>query len=61
MLVAANAHLDRLDEARRYLSELQRINPTLTITKLRLGQHARDPWRVEVLFQGLRLAGLPED
>ncbi len=61
MLVAANAHLDRLDEARRYLDELLRINPGFTIATMRLGQHARDPWRVDVLFQGLRLAGLPED
>jgi TolB-like protein len=60
MLAAAHAQLNRLDEARRYLAELVRINPTLSISKLRLGQHARDPWRVEVVFQGLRLAGLPE-
>jgi TolB-like protein/Tfp pilus assembly protein PilF len=61
MLVAANAHLGRLDEARRHLAELLQINPTLTISRLRLAQRARDPWRVEVLFEGLRRAGMRED
>lgn len=60
MLVAGHAHLKQLDEARRHLDELLKLDPDLTISKLRLGQHARDPWRVEVLFEGLRLAGLPE-
>lgn len=60
MLVASNAHLGRFDDARLYLNELLKLDPLLTIARLRLGQHARDPWRVEVVFDGLRLAGLSE-
>ena len=60
MLAAGNAHLGRLEEARDYARELLRLNPDLTITRLRIGQHARDSRRVEVLFDGIRLAGIPE-
>ncbi len=60
MLAAGNAHLRRLDEARHYARELLRLNPDLTIARLRLGQHARDMRRVEIVFEGLRLAGFPE-
>lgn len=61
MLVAANAHLGRLDEARRYLAELQRIAPGVTIERIRAGQPAKDPSRLGPILAGLRLAGLPED
>ena len=60
MLIAGNAHLGRMEEAHHYVAELQRLNPGLTISRLRLGQRARDMRRVEVLFEGLRLAGMPE-
>jgi Flp pilus assembly protein TadD len=60
MLAAANAHLGRLEEARRGAAELLRLNPPLTVAGLKFGQHARDPRRVEVIFEGLRLAGFPE-
>ena len=60
MLVAGNAHLGRVDEARSFLRDLLEINPALTVSRLRLGQHARDMRRVEVIFDGLRLAGMPE-
>jgi len=60
MLAAGNAHLGRLEEARDYARELLGLNPDLTIARLRVGQHARDSRRVEVLFDGLRLAGIPE-
>jgi len=60
MLIAGNAHLGRLEEARHYLDGLLRLTATVTISQLRLGQHARDMQRVEVLFDGMRLAGMPE-
>lgn len=58
MLVAGNAHLGRLKEAQRHLAELMQIDPLLTIAKLRLGQHARDSRRVEVVLEGLLMAGM---
>lgn len=60
MLIAANAHLGRMDEARRYLTELQRIAPGVTIERIRAGQPAKDSSRLAAILSGLRLAGLPE-
>lgn len=61
MLIAANAHLGRLDEARRYLAELTGRVPGLTIERIRAGQPAKDPARLAAILDGLRIAGLPED
>jgi Flp pilus assembly protein TadD len=58
MLVAANAHLGRLDEARRFLGGLLRMTPRVTIAGIRAGQPAKDPSRIEPVLDGLRLAGL---
>ena len=60
MLVAANAHLGRLDEARRHLAEFRRLMPEVTVASIRAGQPARDPRRIAPILVGLRLAGLPE-
>ena len=61
MLVAANAHLGRMDEARRHLAELRRLAPEVTVASIRAGQCAKDPGRIEPILTGLRLAGLPEE
>ncbi len=61
MLVAANAHLGRMDEARRHLAELRRLAPEVTVASIRAGQCAKDPGRIEPILAGLRLAGLPEE
>jgi TolB-like protein len=60
ILIAANAHLGRMDEARRLLADLQQRAPGLTITRIRNGQPAKDPERSAAILQGLRMAGLPE-
>ena len=60
MLIAANAHLGHLDEARRFLRDLQRIEPGVTVASIRAGQPAKDPSRVAAILEGLRLAGLDE-
>ena len=60
MLIAANARLGRLDTARDHLAELLRLNPSATITRIRDGQPAKDPGRIEPVLDGLRLAGLPD-
>jgi len=60
MLAAASAHLGRMNEARRYVAELRRIAPAVTIERIRDGQPAKDPERLAAILDGLRLAGLPE-
>jgi TolB-like protein len=60
MLIAANAHLGRMDEARRHLAEFRRLAPDVTVASIRAGQCARDPGRIEPILDGLRRAGLPE-
>ena len=60
MLIAANAHLGRMDEAQRYLVQFRRIAPDVTIARIRAGQPAKDPSRLAAILEGLRLAGLEE-
>jgi TolB-like protein len=60
MLIAANAHLGRQVEAQRYVEELRRLAPGITVAKIRSGQPAKEPERTVALLEGLRLAGLPE-
>jgi hypothetical protein len=60
MLIAANAHLGRAVEAHRFLNELDTIAPGLTISRIRAGQPAKDPGRIEPILEGLRRAGMPE-
>jgi adenylate cyclase len=59
MLIAAHAHLGRMDEARRYLGKLQAMSPGITVARIREGQPAKDPGRVAAVLEGLRMAGLP--
>jgi adenylate cyclase len=60
MLIAANAHLGRMDEARRYRERLQVLSPGVSLSRIRRGQHTADPDRIDVLIDGMRIAGLPE-
>jgi len=60
VMIAANAHLGRMTEARRYLEALQRLSPGVTIRRIREAQPDRDPTRKAAVVEGLRLAGLPE-
>ncbi len=60
MLIAANAHLGRLAEARHWREELQVLLPDTSLARIRHGQRMKDPRRIEVLIDGMRLAGLPE-
>ena len=57
VLIAANAHLGRMDEARRFLENLKRNSPGVTIASIKAAQHARDPSRHAAILEGLRLAG----
>lgn len=60
MLTAANAHLGRMAEARHFLAQLHLLAPGVTLAKLRTGQPDRFADRMQAVFDGLRLAGMPE-
>ncbi|SCW86934.1 TolB amino-terminal domain-containing protein [Rhizobium mongolense subsp. loessense] len=60
VLIAANAHLGREEEAQRYLRELRHVAPEVTIARIKAGQPAKDPTRIAALLEGLRKAGLVE-
>jgi tetratricopeptide (TPR) repeat protein len=60
MLVAANAHLGRMDEARRRLAIFLSMHPKATIAAVRATQPDYDPTRIAAIIEGLRIAGLPE-
>lgn len=57
-LIAANAHLGRMEEAGRILAEYRRVAPGVTIASIRAGQPAKYPDRIEPVLEGLRLAGM---
>jgi TolB-like protein/class 3 adenylate cyclase/Flp pilus assembly protein TadD len=60
VLAFANAHLGRLDDARAAAAKLQSLLPGITVTKYKDLVRFRDPARLAVVQEGLRLAGLPE-
>ncbi|MDQ0558229.1 TolB-like protein/class 3 adenylate cyclase/Flp pilus assembly protein TadD [Rhizobium mesoamericanum] len=60
MLIAANARLGRMEEARRHLAKLLAISPGVTVASIRAGHAAKLPERIEPILEGLLLAGMPE-
>lgn len=60
-LIAANSYLGRFEEALRWLTALQVISPGVTVASVRRGFVCKDSRRVEIITEGLRLAGMPED
>lgn len=61
VLIAANAHLSRMEEARHYLRELKKLAPAVTIARIKAGQPVKDPSRIDAVLEGLRRAGLEEE
>ena len=59
MLIAGNAYLGRMEDAGRHLAALRIISPKVSLSRIRRGQHAKDPQRIDVLLEGMRLAGMP--
>jgi adenylate cyclase len=57
----ANAYLGQMDEAREAARKLKEISPHVSLARIKRGQHSRYPHRIDVLIQGMRLAGVPED
>jgi adenylate cyclase len=60
ILIAANVHLGRLDEARRLLAVYRAIDPSVTLSSVRAGRPNAHPERAAFVLEGLRLTGLPE-
>jgi TolB-like protein/Tfp pilus assembly protein PilF len=60
ILIAANAQLGNMVEARRRVSEFRAMVPEVTISTIVAGQPRKDPTRLAALLEGLRLAGMPE-
>jgi TolB-like protein/Tfp pilus assembly protein PilF len=60
LLASANGHLGKSAEAKSWLAALEALLPGTTIASIRRGQHMRDPSRIEIVLDGLRLAGMPE-
>ncbi len=60
MLIAANAYLGQMAEARRHVAALRRLVPGVTVARIRRGQPAMIPARLERLLDGLRRGGLPD-
>lgn len=60
MLIAANAHLGRLPEARRRVAEFRAMVPEVTIATITSGQPGKDDTRLAAIIEGLRMAGMPE-
>lgn len=60
MLIAANARLGRMEEARRHLANLLALSPDVTVSSIRAGQAAKLPERIEPVLEGLLLAGMAE-
>ena len=60
MLIAANAHLGRLDIARKWLGLLLEKWPGVTVATIRAGQPSFNPERIEPILEGLAKADLPK-
>lgn len=63
ILIAANAHLGRLDEARRHLARFQRLAPGVTLARIEAswGNAASPnpyPERIAPIVEGLKAAGM---
>ena len=63
-LAAALAHLGRLDEARSAAQAGLALDPTFTVSRLRANVLSDNPTYLAVrerLYEGMRIAGVPED
>lgn len=60
MLIAANAHLGRMTEARRRVAEFRAMVPQVTIASIVAGQPGKDETRLAAVIEGLRMAGMAE-
>jgi adenylate cyclase len=60
MLIAGNAQLGRMEEARKWLARFLTMHRDITVARIQAAQPDRYPDRMASILKGLRLAGLPE-
>jgi tetratricopeptide (TPR) repeat protein len=60
MLIAANAHLNQLRQAKSWLDMFRTTRPDVGVESIRRAQPTRYPDRMASILDGLRIAGLPE-
>ncbi len=60
MLIAANAHFGRLDQARDWLRALLDVSPDVSLSRILASQPARIPDRFSAVADGLRRVGFPQ-
>jgi TolB-like protein len=60
ILIAAYIRLGRDDDAKRILAEYRSAIPEASLARIRDAHHAREPWRVDLLMDALKRAGMPE-
>jgi adenylate cyclase len=58
-LAASLAHMDRLEEAQRVITDLIAVQPSSTLSRSR-STPLRYAWMVDLYIEGLRKAGLPK-
>ncbi len=60
ILIASNAHMGRMEAARAAVAAYRATAPGTTLTTIRSGVQAKDPRRLEILYEGMLIAGMPE-
>ncbi len=60
MLIAGYAQLGRIQEAKTYLARLKELTPEITVQRIIAAQPSYEPERMVPIFDGLRMAGMPE-
>jgi len=60
VLAPALVQLGRIEEARSAVAKLLELSPTMTVSRLRLLWPIRNPETLNMILDGLRIAGLPE-
>jgi TolB-like protein/Tfp pilus assembly protein PilF len=61
MLIAGNAQLGRMEDARSWLAKFLALVPGMTVARIKAGQPDKDPSRLAPILEGLRMAGLAEE
>jgi TolB-like protein len=60
VLIAANLLLGRIEEAKHKLAEYRAAIPEASLGRIREAHHSREQWRMDLLIDALKGAGMPE-
>lgn len=58
LLASSHAHLGQLDEARHHAAEVLRVHPTFSVDHWATIPPDKDPEKLQIFIEGLRIAGL---